>query len=152
MQPVLTVRHGHLAYRGLDPAIRRGEQHGVAAAGPAGAEDADGVGHHIVAGGQVGDGVDEVLQLPARREESTVACGIAEAAVVEDQYAESCRGEGLVVADVELRILQAQPAWSLHDGAERAGPVVRRAPQRGDSLPFAVEGDGGAAHAVGSPS
>ena len=61
MQPVGAVGDRHLADGGLDPLVARGEQHGVAAAGAAAAEDADRVGVDVVAGGQVRDRVDEIV-------------------------------------------------------------------------------------------
>ena len=118
VQPVLAVGDRHLADGGADARVGRREQDRVAAARAARPEDADRVGIDVVARRQVRDGVDEVLELHARRE-LLRAARVAEAAVVDDEHAEAGLDERLVVADVELRVLQAEPAGALDDRAER---------------------------------
>ncbi|BDZ55018.1 hypothetical protein GCM10025870_20910 [Agromyces marinus] len=140
VQPVGAVCDGHLADGGLDPRVGVGEEHGVAAARAAGAEDADGVGVHVVTGREVGDRVDEVLELASGREDAAVARRVPESAVVEHEHGEPCGDECLVVAHVELGVFEAEPSGALDDRPVRPG-ALRGAPEACEAIALAVELD-----------
>ena len=145
-QPVLAVGHRHLRHRDPHPAVGRGQQHRVAPAGAAAAEGADVVGVDVVAGAQVGDRVDQVLKLQLWQQYPPVAAGVPEAAVVEDQHMEARRGQGLVVGQVKLGILEPEPARPLHDGRRRGRHLRRGAQEAAEPHTLAEEGNLGLVH------
>ena len=151
-QPVAAIGDRHLRHDAAHPIVDGTEQHGVAATRAAGAERADAARVDVLARRQVRHCVDEILELQGRQQQPAITVGITEAAVVEDQHGEPGGGEGLVVADVQLGVLQPQPARSLHDRRTGSGTrVVGGAQDPTDPRAFAEELDGLLVHGVRPP-